>query len=78
MKARNNTAKHRENRLAAHGFSERAEADLDAASDKLRAAFNDPKVEQVELTRDQASAVFLRMAQLESMIFVMAAKALAP
>lgn len=63
------------NRLAAHGFSEKAEKDLDIGTDKLRKAFNDAGVRDVSLTRDEASAIFLRMGQLEVMLFTTAVKA---
>jgi len=63
------------NSLAAHGFSEKAEKDLDTGTDKLRKAFNDSSVKDVQLTRDEAGAIFLRMAQLESGLFVATVKA---
>jgi hypothetical protein len=71
---RNAKLKPAENRLAGHGFSEKAEKDLDTGTDKLRQAFNDSSVKDVWLTRDEASAIFLRMGQLEAMLFGMAVK----
>jgi len=61
---RNAKAKAPENKLAGHGFSE-----------KLRKAFNDSSVKDVQLTRDEAGSIFLRMAQLEAQLFGMAVKA---